>query len=167
MSTNSTPLTTLPLSTSRQGMTRLSSTSDRHRQGVPCLAYAEAPFIERLPGDHAGQLLEPQLLEGPQVFQRAHSARVEEAAPDRGGHAPHLLRVRPLQHPVAIRVRVHEQAGPEPLQLAEDVLRRRSGRLRPAGHGHLAATYVDGDHDPGAPGAERLLEEGPVAERGG
>src|SRR5437588_7556514 len=69
------PLTTRPESTSRHGMTRLSNTRPlpalvllvEHRVR---LGDREATFVDRLAGDHAGEVHEPELLERAQVVER-------------------------------------------------------------------------------------------------
>src|SRR5947209_12946 len=107
MSTKLVPFTTRPLSTSRHGITRLSSIAallqDRLR-----LVYGEPALVERLAGDHAREVHEPQLAQGAQVVERRDAARVEEPAPDHSRHLPHLVEIGPAQHPVAVDVRVHE-----------------------------------------------------------
>src|SRR5205809_3804321 len=103
MSTKFVPFTTRPLSTSRHGITRLSSTAPLP-QDVLRLLDGEATLVQGLPRDHAGEIHQAKLLQRPQVVERADAARVEEAPADRLAHAPHLLEVGAVQHPVAIHV---------------------------------------------------------------
>src|SRR5437899_8023825 len=98
MSTKLVPFTTRPLSTSRHGITRLSSTGPLP-QYVPRVLDREATLVEGLPGHHAGEVHEAQLLQGPQVVERPDPARVEEAPPDHLAHVAHLVDVRAIQHP--------------------------------------------------------------------
>src|SRR4051794_33199928 len=107
MSMKFVPFTTRPLSTSRHGITRLSSTGPL-LQDVLRLVDREAILVERLARDDAGEVHQAQLLEGAQVVERPDAARVEEAAADDVAHPPHLVEVGPVQHPVAVHVRVDE-----------------------------------------------------------
>src|SRR3954464_14989798 len=111
MSTKFVPFTTRPLSTSRHGMTRLSSTAALPQELLRLLD-REATLVERLPGDHAREVHETQLLQCAQVVERRDPARVDEAAADHLGDRAHLLEVRAVQHPVAVGVRVDELAHP-------------------------------------------------------
>src|SRR5690348_14003025 len=111
MSTKFVPFTTRPLSTSRQGMTRLSGPLTAPvRQQLLRLLDGEAPLVQGLARDYAGQVHEPQLLERTQVVERRDAAAVDEAPSDAVGHRAHLVDVRAVQHPVAIGVRVDELA---------------------------------------------------------
>src|SRR3954454_4327614 len=100
MSTKFVPFTTRPLSTSRQGMTRLSSTRSL-LEHVLRLGHREALLVERLPGHDTGEVHQTQLLQRAQVVERADPSRVEKAAPDGLADAPHLVQVGTVQHPVA------------------------------------------------------------------
>src|SRR4051794_3951468 len=103
MSTKLVPFTTRPLSTSRHGITRLSSIARAPVvQDLRRVRDREAPLVERLAGDHACEVHEPQLLEPLQVLERPDPARVEEAATDHAGHALDLLEVGSVEHPVVV-----------------------------------------------------------------
>src|SRR5215212_9602767 len=108
MSTKFVPLTTRPLSTSRQGMTRLSSTLARDVQDFVRLGDGEASLVDRLAGDHPGEAHQAQVAKGAQVLDRRDPARVDPAPADRPGDAAHLVDVGAVQHPVAVDVRVDE-----------------------------------------------------------
>src|SRR5215210_4381162 len=105
MSTKFVPLTTRPLSTSRQGITRFSSPLCdtgalleellRLRDGEPLL-------IQGLAGDDSREVHEPELLQRAQVVERRDAPRVDEASPDRLGDRANLVDVGPVQHPVAV-----------------------------------------------------------------
>src|SRR4051812_11775051 len=107
MSTKLVPFTTRPLSTSRQGMTRLSSMAALPQELVG-LFDGEPALVQRLAGDHARQVHQPQLLQRAQIVERRDAARVEEAAADHARHLAYLVEVRSGQHPVAVDVRVDE-----------------------------------------------------------
>src|SRR5436190_16110262 len=107
MSTKFVPFTTRALSTSRHGITRLSSTGSL-LEYVLRLADREAPLVERLARHDAGEIHQAQLPQRAQVVERADAARVEEAPADRLAHVAHLVEVGPVQHPVAVHVRVDE-----------------------------------------------------------
>ena len=57
-------------------------------------ADGEAPLVQRLAGDHAREVDEPQLPQRPQVVERADPARVDEAPADHRGDAPRPRRGR-------------------------------------------------------------------------
>src|SRR3954452_4507626 len=107
MSTALVPFTTRPLSTSRHGMTRLSSTGSL-AQDVLRLLDREAVLVQGLSGDDSRQVHQAQLLQCPQVVERSDPARVEEAAADHLAHVPHLVEVGAVEHPVAVHVGVDE-----------------------------------------------------------
>src|SRR5438270_11651056 len=95
MSMKFVPFTTRPLSTSRHGITRLSSTAPLplFEQRLR-LRDAEAPLVERLAGDHARKVHEAQVAQGGEVLGRRNPARVEEAAAEHVRHVAHLVEVR-------------------------------------------------------------------------
>src|SRR4051812_11311431 len=103
MSTKLVPLTTRPLSTSRQGMTRLSNTR-AVLQDLLRILDCEPLFVKSLAGDHTRQVHEPQLLQGAQIVERRDPARVDEAPADRLRDRAHLVEVGAVQHAVAIGV---------------------------------------------------------------
>src|SRR3954468_2567910 len=105
MSMKFVPFTTRPLSTSRQGMTRLRSNATLP-QRLDRLADREAALVQRLAGDHAGEIQQPQVAQPAQVVERGDPARVQEAAADHLGHPPHLVEVRAVEHAVVVYVRV-------------------------------------------------------------
>src|SRR5256714_14286154 len=115
MSTKFVPLTTRPLSTSRQGITRFSSTPSILLERVDALAHGEAPLVECLSGDHAGEVHEAKIAQRAKVVDRRDPSGVDEAAADDLGHAPYLLEVGPVEHPITIHVRVDELLHPAPL----------------------------------------------------
>src|SRR3954469_24829720 len=116
MSTKLVPLTTRPLSTSRQGITRLRGPfTSTLRQQLLRLLDREAPLVQRLAGDHARQVHEPHLLQRTQIVERGDPAAVYEAAPDGLRDRARLVEVRAVQHAVAIGVRVDELADTAPL----------------------------------------------------
>src|SRR3954452_1830957 len=160
MSTKLVPLTTRPLSTSRQGMTRLSSmrvaalAQDLHRLGD-----GEAALVERLAGDHARQVHEAQLLERLQVLERADPARVEKAAADHLAHVPDLVEVGAVEHPVVVHVRVDELLDAALLHPPDHVLTRHLRLLGPARHRHEAVAHVDRHHHAVAPLREHGVEK--------
>src|SRR3954466_4912388 len=141
MSTKLVPFTTRPLSTSRQGMTRLSSMA-AFPQEIVGLLDGEPALVERLAGDHAGEVPEPQLLQRAQVVERGDAARVEEAAADHAGHLLYLVEIRPGQHPVAVHVRVDELLHAAPLQAADPLVRRHLRALLPAIRRHPTLAHV-------------------------
>src|SRR4051812_13926730 len=98
MSTKLVPFTTRPLSTSRHGMTRLSSIAALVQDLVGVLD-REALLVQRLARDHAREVHEPQLLERAQVFERRDAAGVEEAPADDLADAPDLVQVGAVEHP--------------------------------------------------------------------
>src|SRR5919202_6547289 len=104
MSMKFVPFTTRPLSTSRQGITRLSSMACALAEDVLRLLHGEAVLVQRLAGDHAGQVHEAQALQRPEVVERRDPARVEEAPADDLRDPPDLLEIRALEHPVAVHV---------------------------------------------------------------
>src|SRR3954447_13990315 len=99
MSMKLVPFTTRPLSTSRQGMTRLRSNATL-LQRLDGLADREPALVERLARDHAGEVHEPQLLQRTQVVERRDPAGIEEAPADHLPHPPDLVEVGPVEHPV-------------------------------------------------------------------
>src|SRR2546429_7368408 len=103
MSTKLVPFTTRPLSTSRQGITRLSSIAALLQDGLR-LVDGEPSLVERLPRDDAGEAHEPEIAQGAKVVERGNAARVQEAAADHVRHLPHLVEIGPAEHPVAIHV---------------------------------------------------------------
>src|SRR3954471_9892288 len=102
MSTKLVPLTTRPLSTSRQGMTLLSNTG-AVLQELLRLLDREAPLVQRLARDHARRVHEPHLLQRAQVVERSDAAAVDEAPADGVRHRAHLVEVGAVQHAVAVR----------------------------------------------------------------
>src|SRR5687768_13531243 len=109
MSTKLVPLTTRPLSTSRQGITLLSSNEE-----LLDLPDREALLVQRLARHDAGQVQQPQRAQAAEVVERADPAGVEEAAADQPGDALDLVEVWTLEHPVAVDVRVDELAHAAP-----------------------------------------------------
>src|SRR4051794_21781481 len=158
MSTKLVPFTTRPLSTSRHGITRLSSTGPL-LQDVLRLADREALLVQSLPRDHPGEVHESQLLQRAQVVQRADAARVEEATADHLAHAANLVEVRAVQHPVPVNVGVDELLHAALLHALDHGLGKHLRGLRPAGHRHVALAHVDGHHDAHAPQLEHPVEE--------
>src|SRR3954470_8925757 len=145
MSTKFVPFTTRPLSTSRQGITRLSGPLCNTRallQELLRLLDREAALVQRLAGDHAREVHEPHLLERAQVVERGDAAAVDEAAPDGLRDRAHLVEVRAVQHAVAIGVRVDELADTAPLHAADHVGREHLRGLRPAGDAYVAVAHV-------------------------
>src|SRR5215213_4951266 len=110
MSTKLVPLTTRPLSTSRQGMTRCRSKLLPRLRGGRALAAdvqdlvrlgdREAALVDRLARDHAGQVHQPQVAQRAQVVGRRDPAGVDPAAADAVADPPDLVQVRPVQHAV-------------------------------------------------------------------
>src|SRR4051812_21328585 len=99
MSTKFVPFTTRPLSTSRHGITRLSSPLCDTRallQQLLRLLDREPFLIERLAGDHPRQVHEAHPLEGPQVVERSDASAVDEAAADHVGDGLDLVEVGSL-----------------------------------------------------------------------
>src|SRR3954451_7845824 len=88
MSTKFVPLTTRPLSTSRQGMTRLSSTGARgrplaaHVEHLVRVVDREPALVDRLARDDARQVRQTQVAQRAQVVERCDPARVDPAAAD-------------------------------------------------------------------------------------
>src|SRR4051812_31747610 len=105
-STKFVPFTTRPASTSRQGMIRLKCKASAQR--FPGLADGEPPLVERLADNDADEVDLAQPRQGAQVLDGADPAGVEERPPDGLGHPAHLVEVGPLEHPVAVDVRVDE-----------------------------------------------------------
>src|SRR5215208_7233327 len=103
MSTKLVPFTTRPLSTSRQGMTRLSSIEQLVHFGD-----REAVLVQRLPRDDSREVHEPQRAQAAEVLERPDPAGIEEPAADDLADSVHLGEVGPLEHPVAVDVRVDE-----------------------------------------------------------
>src|SRR5687767_2403362 len=103
MSTKFVPFTTRPLSTSRHGMTRLSSIEQ-----LVHFADREALLVQRLARYDPGEVDEAQRAQSSEVVERSDPARVEEAAADDRADALDLLEVGTLEHPVAVDVRVDE-----------------------------------------------------------
>src|SRR5437764_3646016 len=99
MSTKFVPFTTRPLSTSRHGMTRLSSTGAL-LEDVLRLGDREALLVQRLARHHPREVHQTHLLQRAQVVERADAARVEEAPPDGLSDPAHLVDVGAVQHPV-------------------------------------------------------------------
>src|SRR3954468_16307860 len=106
MSTKLVPLTTRPLSTSRQGMTLLSNTRRPLLQELLRLLDREAALVQRLSRDHAREVHEAHVLQRAQLLERGEAASVEEAPADRLRLRAHLVEVRAVQHAVAVGVRV-------------------------------------------------------------
>src|SRR4051812_11493935 len=101
MSMKFVPFTTRPLSTSRHGITRLSSTLALPQHLVRLLD-REALLVECLARDHAREVHEPQLPQRAEVVERADPARVEKPTADHLGDAAHLVEVGAVEHPVAV-----------------------------------------------------------------
>src|SRR3954452_943697 len=99
MSTKLVPLTTRPLSTSRQGMTRLSSTGARgrplaaHVEHLVRLVDREAAFVDGLARDDARQVRQAQIAQRSQVVEGRDPAGVDPAAADDARDPPDLVQV--------------------------------------------------------------------------
>src|SRR5687768_6233431 len=158
MFTKLVPLTTRPWSTSRQGMTRLSSIEQ-----LVALADREAALVQRLARHHPGEVQKPQRAKPAEVLERADAARVEEASPDDPCDPFDLVEVGSLEHPVAVDVRIDELPHPAPLHPLDHVLGPHLGRLRPARHGDTPAADVYRYQDPGRPARDARVEELDVA----
>src|SRR3954469_24045467 len=137
MSTKLVPFTTRPLSTSRHGMTRLSSTGSL-AQDVLRLLDREAVLVQGLARDDAGEVHEAKLLQRTRVVGGADAAGVEEAAADHAAEAPDLVEIRAVQHPIAVDVRVDELLHAALLHPVDHRLGEHLRGLRPAGNGHVA-----------------------------
>src|SRR5215213_4346534 len=163
------PLTTRPLSTSRQGMTRFSSMLLTNLRGGRSLAAdvedvvrvgdREAALVDRLAGDHAGQVHQPQVAQRAQVVGRGDPARVDPAAADRVADPAHLVQVGAVQHPVAVGVRVDELLDAAVLHALDHVLGQHLRGLGPARNRHVAAAHVDRHDHADAPRRDRLVQE--------
>src|SRR6185503_10006271 len=105
MLTKLVPFTTRPLSTSRHGMTRLSSIEQLVHFGD-----REAALVQRLARHDTCEVDEAQRGQAAEVLERADSARVEEPPADDLADALDLVEVGALEHPVAVDVRVDELA---------------------------------------------------------
>src|SRR5687767_7615237 len=103
MSTKFVPFTTRPLSTSRHGMTRLSSIEQ-----LLHLRDREAALVQGLARHDAGEVEESKRAEPAEVVERPDPAGVEEAPAGELPDALDLVEVRPLEHPVAVHVGVDE-----------------------------------------------------------
>ena len=124
-------------------MTRLSAIVSRGgaSSSACALGHAEAALVERLAGDHAGQVQQPQVAQRAQVVERADAAGPDEAAAHRVGDAPHLVDVHALEHPVACR-RWCRRSGARPGAGA--------GRSAPRGASGSRASSPDTDTLPAA-----------------
>src|SRR3954453_18579575 len=108
MSTKLVPFTTRPLSTSRHGITRLSSMRSVVPQGLVRLFDGEETLVQGLAGDHAGEVQQPQLPERAQVVERGDPAGIEEAPAHDLADALYLGQVGAAEQAVPVGVRVHE-----------------------------------------------------------
>src|SRR5829696_2846192 len=138
MSTKLVPLTTRPLSTSRQGMTRRSSISGLPLASFPGrarstrqpplvqqglgLADLKPPFVESLARDHADEVGRPQPRQRAQVIQGTDPSRIDDVAREGGAHAAHLAEVGALQHPVALDRGVDHAAHAALAELGQHLL---------------------------------------------
>ena len=79
----------------------------------------------------------------------------------------HLVEVGPLEHPVAVDVRVDELAHAAALHPVDHVLGPHLRRLRPAGHRHAPAAHVDRHEHARRPARDARVEELDVGVGGG
>src|SRR5688572_5497958 len=104
MSTKLVPLTTRPLSTSRHGMTRLSTiagdVSARHSKGRSLrpqhglsIGVREASLEQGLAGDDPDEVVESEVAQYPQVLQCADPGGDDEGAFHHAGDPPDLVEI--------------------------------------------------------------------------
>src|SRR4051794_13636368 len=124
-------------------------------------------LVERLADDYAAEVDLAQRGERLEVFELADAAGVQPAAADDASDALDLVEVGALEHPVLVDVRVDERPHAPVLQALDDVAGGHLRRLLPARGRDVAAAGVDGDDDPVAEGAQDVVEEVDVRERGG
>src|SRR3569623_2129499 len=162
MPTNFTPLTTRPLSTSRQGMMRLA----RHMlilsqliRELLRLDEVETAFVQRAANHRAHHPVALGLTEMADIVERAHATRGDHRDGDGACARAGGVDVDAAHHAVAIDVRVHDRLHTLAFETLRDVYDVMIGQLRPAVDRHLAAFRVEAHNDVAGEFGEGVADE--------
>src|SRR3569623_830905 len=149
MPTNFTPLTTRPLSTSRQGMMRLARPmllSELIREFLR-LGEIEAAFIQRATDHRAHHALACHFAQFADVVQTAHAAGGDHRHGDGARQRHGGVDVDAAHHAVAVNVGIHDGLHAFALEALGDVNDVMVGQLRPAIDRHFAVAGVEPRHE--------------------